>query len=133
MILRLLKGRGMVSGLFEKKRDAILPDPAPSEALVLINTEMESPEHARFSKRRINLGPRTVRVGFMMNKETRVYFPGFALVASAYCRHSAASRPPAQLSPHLRCIVRPRYTLLLPRAFTSGSELHGLNTDVKEV
>jgi hypothetical protein len=25
MILRLLKGRGMVSGLFEKKRDAIPP------------------------------------------------------------------------------------------------------------
>jgi hypothetical protein len=25
MILRLLKGRGMVSGIFEKKQDAILP------------------------------------------------------------------------------------------------------------
>jgi hypothetical protein len=27
MILRLLKGRGMVSGLFEKKRDVIPPHP----------------------------------------------------------------------------------------------------------
>jgi hypothetical protein len=34
MILRLLKGRGMVSGLFEKKRDAIPPHPAPPQALV---------------------------------------------------------------------------------------------------
>jgi hypothetical protein len=33
MILRLLKGRGMVSGLFEKKRDAIPPPPAPLQAL----------------------------------------------------------------------------------------------------
>jgi hypothetical protein len=28
-----VKGRGMVSGLFEKKRDAIPPHPAPSQAL----------------------------------------------------------------------------------------------------
>jgi hypothetical protein len=33
MILRLLKGRGVVSGLFEKKRDAIPPHPAPPQAL----------------------------------------------------------------------------------------------------
>jgi hypothetical protein len=33
MILRVLKGRGMVSGLFEKKRDAIPPHPAPPQAL----------------------------------------------------------------------------------------------------
>jgi hypothetical protein len=33
IILRLLKGRGMVSGLFEKKRDAIPPHPAPPQAL----------------------------------------------------------------------------------------------------
>jgi hypothetical protein len=36
MILRLLKGRGMVSGLFEKKRDAIPPHPAPPQAQVLL-------------------------------------------------------------------------------------------------
>jgi hypothetical protein len=35
MILRLLKGRGMVSGLFEKKRDAIPPHPAPPQALYI--------------------------------------------------------------------------------------------------
>jgi hypothetical protein len=35
MILRLLKGRGMVSGLFEKKRDAISPHPAPPQALTI--------------------------------------------------------------------------------------------------
>jgi hypothetical protein len=35
MILRLLKGRGMVSGLFEKKRDAIPPHPAPPQALTV--------------------------------------------------------------------------------------------------
>jgi hypothetical protein len=35
MILRLLKGRGMVSGLFEKKLDAIPPHPAPPKALIL--------------------------------------------------------------------------------------------------
>jgi hypothetical protein len=35
MILRLLKGRGMVLGLFEKKRDAIPPHPAPPQALGL--------------------------------------------------------------------------------------------------
>jgi hypothetical protein len=33
MILRLLKGRGMVSGLFEKKRDAIPPHFALLQAL----------------------------------------------------------------------------------------------------
>jgi hypothetical protein len=33
MILRLLKGRGMVSGLFEKKRGAISPHPALPQAL----------------------------------------------------------------------------------------------------
>jgi hypothetical protein len=33
MILRLLKGRGMVSGLLEKKRDAIPPHSAPLQAL----------------------------------------------------------------------------------------------------
>jgi hypothetical protein len=33
MILRLLKGRGMVSGLFEKERDAIPTHPAPLQAL----------------------------------------------------------------------------------------------------
>jgi hypothetical protein len=37
MILLLLKDRGMVSGLFEKKRDAIPPHPAPSQALHLRN------------------------------------------------------------------------------------------------
>jgi hypothetical protein len=36
MILPLLKGRGMVSGLFEKKRDAIPPHPAPPQALLMI-------------------------------------------------------------------------------------------------
>jgi hypothetical protein len=35
MILRLLKGRGMVLGLFEKKRDAIPPHPTPLQALVV--------------------------------------------------------------------------------------------------
>jgi hypothetical protein len=35
MILRQLKGRGMVSGLFEKKRDAIPPHPAPPQALII--------------------------------------------------------------------------------------------------
>jgi hypothetical protein len=35
MILRLLKGRGMVSGLFEKKRDAIPPHPVPPQALTI--------------------------------------------------------------------------------------------------
>jgi hypothetical protein len=34
MILRLLKGRGMVSGLFEKKRDAIPPHLASPQALI---------------------------------------------------------------------------------------------------
>jgi hypothetical protein len=34
MILRLLKGRVMVSGLFKKKWDAIPPNPAPSQTLV---------------------------------------------------------------------------------------------------
>jgi hypothetical protein len=34
MILRLLKGRGMVSGLFEKKLDAIPPHPTPPQALL---------------------------------------------------------------------------------------------------
>jgi hypothetical protein len=38
MVLRLLKGRGMVSGLFEKKRDAILPHPTPPQALVIAVT-----------------------------------------------------------------------------------------------
>jgi hypothetical protein len=36
MILRLLKGRGMVLGLFEKKQDAIPPHPAPSHALRVV-------------------------------------------------------------------------------------------------
>jgi hypothetical protein len=31
-----IKGRGMVSGLFEKKRDAIPPHPAPPQALPLM-------------------------------------------------------------------------------------------------
>jgi hypothetical protein len=35
MILRLLEGRGMVSGLFEKKRDAIPPHPAAPQALLI--------------------------------------------------------------------------------------------------
>jgi hypothetical protein len=35
IILRLLKGRGMVSGLFEKKRDAIPTHPAPPQALTI--------------------------------------------------------------------------------------------------
>jgi hypothetical protein len=35
MILRLLKGRGMVSGRFEKKRDAISPHPAPLQAQII--------------------------------------------------------------------------------------------------
>jgi hypothetical protein len=35
MILRLLKGRGMVSGLFEKKWDDIRPHPAPPQTLVI--------------------------------------------------------------------------------------------------
>jgi hypothetical protein len=30
-----LKGKGVVSGFFEKKRDAIPPHPAPPEALVI--------------------------------------------------------------------------------------------------
>jgi hypothetical protein len=33
MTLQLLKGRGMVSGLIKKKRDAIPPHPAPLQAL----------------------------------------------------------------------------------------------------
>jgi hypothetical protein len=33
MILRLLKGRGMVSGLIEKKRDVIPPHPAAPQAV----------------------------------------------------------------------------------------------------
>jgi hypothetical protein len=45
MILRLLKGRGMVSGLFGKKRDAIPPNPAPPQALTisiaLLNVRMK--------------------------------------------------------------------------------------------
>jgi hypothetical protein len=40
MILRLLQGRGMVSGLFEKKRDAIPPHPAPPQALCISATEI---------------------------------------------------------------------------------------------
>jgi hypothetical protein len=35
MILRLLKGRGIVSGLFEKKRDAMPPHPVSPQALVV--------------------------------------------------------------------------------------------------
>jgi hypothetical protein len=35
MILRLLKGKGVVSGLFEKKRDGIPLHPAPPQALGL--------------------------------------------------------------------------------------------------
>jgi hypothetical protein len=35
MILLLLKGKGMVSGLFEKKRDDIPPHPAPPQALAV--------------------------------------------------------------------------------------------------
>jgi hypothetical protein len=35
MIWRLLKGRGMVSGLFEKKREAIPPHPAPPQSLLI--------------------------------------------------------------------------------------------------
>jgi hypothetical protein len=33
----LLKGREMVSGLFEKKRDAIPPHPAPLQVLAISN------------------------------------------------------------------------------------------------
>jgi hypothetical protein len=33
MILKLLKGKGMVSGLIKKKRDAIPPHPALLQAL----------------------------------------------------------------------------------------------------
>jgi hypothetical protein len=36
MILQLLKGRGMVSGLFEKKRDDILSHPASPIALTIM-------------------------------------------------------------------------------------------------
>jgi hypothetical protein len=47
MILRLLKGRGMVSGLFEKKRDAIPPHPAPPQALgmfmIYLHTTFQTP------------------------------------------------------------------------------------------
>jgi hypothetical protein len=39
MILRLLKGRGMVLGLFERKRDAIPPHPAPPQALVITRND----------------------------------------------------------------------------------------------
>jgi hypothetical protein len=35
MILRLLKGRGLVLGIFEKKRDDILPHPTPPQTLLL--------------------------------------------------------------------------------------------------
>jgi hypothetical protein len=35
MILQLLKGRGMVSRLIEKKWDAIPPHPAPLQALYI--------------------------------------------------------------------------------------------------
>jgi hypothetical protein len=44
MILRLLKGRGMVSGLFEKKRDAIPPLPAPPQALDIFNAAVSTTE-----------------------------------------------------------------------------------------
>jgi hypothetical protein len=43
MILRLLKGRGMVSGLLEKKRDAIPPHPAPLQALLHTTEITETP------------------------------------------------------------------------------------------
>jgi hypothetical protein len=36
MILQLLKGKGMVSGLFENKRDAISPHPAPLQAMIVM-------------------------------------------------------------------------------------------------
>jgi hypothetical protein len=36
MILRMLKGRGMVLGLIKKKWDAILPHPAQFQALVVV-------------------------------------------------------------------------------------------------
>jgi hypothetical protein len=39
MILRLLEGRGMVSELFEKKRDANPPHPAPPQALFFFFAE----------------------------------------------------------------------------------------------
>jgi hypothetical protein len=45
MILRLLKGRGMVSGLIEKKRDAIPPHPVPPQALSLSNISLYSSGH----------------------------------------------------------------------------------------
>jgi hypothetical protein len=41
MILRLLKGKGMVLGLFEKKLGAILPHPAPPQALVFMTIQKE--------------------------------------------------------------------------------------------
>jgi hypothetical protein len=49
MILQLLKGRGMVSGLFEKKRDAILPPPVPPQALVIILLTSAVQQHKNFS------------------------------------------------------------------------------------
>jgi hypothetical protein len=42
MILRLLKGRGMVLGLFEKKRDAISPHPVPPQALQMGHDEWDT-------------------------------------------------------------------------------------------
>jgi hypothetical protein len=42
MILRLLKGRGMVSGPFAKKRDAIPPHPAPPQALCTLVIYLKS-------------------------------------------------------------------------------------------
>jgi hypothetical protein len=40
MILRLLKGRGMISGLIEKKRDAIRPHLAQPQALLTVSTNI---------------------------------------------------------------------------------------------
>jgi hypothetical protein len=49
MILRLLQGREMVSGLFEKKRDAIPPHPTPPQALHITRIDMPSQKFLLYS------------------------------------------------------------------------------------
>jgi hypothetical protein len=47
MILQLLKGREVVSGLSEKKRDAIPPHPAPPQALAVRTSSGNGVHEAR--------------------------------------------------------------------------------------
>jgi hypothetical protein len=68
MILRLLKGRGMVSGLFEKKRDVTPPHPATPQALVLRRTS--SSKSCKFVTRFCIL----------------CFFPGDVNIGKPFCR-----------------------------------------------